>query len=614
MPLAFPNLRLLFALGLAMACLLVYFPGLSGGFIFDDFPNIVTNSRLRFEDFSLSALRTAAGAYEGGIIGRPLATLGFALDLAIGGKNAWVFKVHSLIVHTLNALLVLALATRLLALPRSLAPWPAWAPFAIALAWAVHPLQVSTVLYVVQRMEMLALTFVLLSLLAYLRGRLRQREGQAGWGWLILSGLLAGVGALSKESAALFPVYALMLELTLLGFDCRAPRTRKILKGLYLTCGLLAGLGFMFWILPANLSPEAYSIRDFTVYERLLTQLRVLPMYLGQMLLPLPNSMPFYYDAYPPSTGWLSPATTLSGGLFLAALLAVGWLLRRRVPLAALGIFWFFSAHLLTSNVVALELVFEHRNYFALLGVLLAVAALLRLVPIARMGSAAAVATSAVLVGVALLGAIRAATWGHPLVLASDLVARSPYSVRASSDLATLYASLSDNDSGSPFHQLAQQEYERGAKLPNASPLPEQGLIVLAGTAGIPAKQAWWDSLILKIQVRPIGPQEMMAVTGLMAQHRDGVPVDALRLSQAYAELLARGGMPPGLYVQYGEFAAFTLDDDALAERLYFEAVENPATDERLVLRMLLLLQTRGRSEQAHSLRERALTLGRLAN
>ena len=48
-------------------------------------------------------------------------------------------------------------------------------------------------------------------------------------------------------------------------------------------------------------------------------------------------------------------------------------MLRRQRPLVALGIAWFFAAQLLTATVVPLELVFEHRNYFASLGICLAV-------------------------------------------------------------------------------------------------------------------------------------------------------------------------------------------------------------------------------------------------
>src|SRR5690606_18744603 len=111
----------------------------------------------------------------------------------------------------------------------------------------------------------------------------------------------------------------------------------------------IAAVLFFGWLLPRFASPETFAIRDFTVGERLLTQLRVLPMYIGQVLLPLPDSMTFYYDTYPKSTGWLSPITTLLGGVFLVALAFLAWRLRRGAPLASLGILWFFAGHLLTS-------------------------------------------------------------------------------------------------------------------------------------------------------------------------------------------------------------------------------------------------------------------------
>ena len=51
--------------------------------------------------------------------------------------------------------------------------------------------------------------------------------------------------------------------------------------------------------------------------------------------------------------------------------------MRTRWPLFSLGVFLFFAAHLITSNVIGLELAFEHRNHFALIGAVLAVGSLL---------------------------------------------------------------------------------------------------------------------------------------------------------------------------------------------------------------------------------------------
>jgi NADPH:quinone reductase-like Zn-dependent oxidoreductase len=83
----------------------------------------------------------------------------------------------------------------------------------LALAWATLPLQVSSVLYVVQRMELMAATAVLLGLLAYHRGRAGLNAGDArGWAWLVGAGGIALVGVGAKESAALFFAYVLVAE------------------------------------------------------------------------------------------------------------------------------------------------------------------------------------------------------------------------------------------------------------------------------------------------------------------------------------------------------------------------------------------------------------------
>src|SRR5690606_38852764 len=84
------------AIALLLLTGLVYYPGLSGDFVFDDFGNIVFNNRIHAETLTWEAISRAAGAYQGPI-GRPLATISFALDYAIGGQSAYAFKVHNLL-------------------------------------------------------------------------------------------------------------------------------------------------------------------------------------------------------------------------------------------------------------------------------------------------------------------------------------------------------------------------------------------------------------------------------------------------------------------------------------------------------------------------------------
>ncbi len=590
---------------------LVYWPGLAGGFIFDDYPNIVTNPAVHAESLTWESLRTAAKAYEPGAYGRPLATITFAIDYAIGGKDAWQFKLTSLLVHLINTLLVFWLVRRLLELCRADgARATIIAAATIALLWAAHPMQVSSVLYVVQRMETLSLTFVLLALIAYLHGRVRQREGRPGWAWLAASALLAGIGMLSKETAALFPAYALALELTVLRFEAKSAGTTRALKLAY-TAGIAIALAvFLIVVLPQYAGPNAFSGRDFTLSERLLTQLRVLPMYLGQMLLPVPSNLAFYYDDYAKSTGLLSPYTTLLGGLFLAFLLALAWRVRQRMPLVSLGILWFFASHLITSNVFNLELVFEHRNYFALLGVLLVLADLVRRIPMRDGPALKYVGIAAVALGFGALAMLRSASWGNELHLAMELVTRNPDSPRASSDLATIYVGMAGNDASSPFAAMGEAEFERGARLPYSSPLPEQGLILVAASQGRPVKDEWWDSFIHKVKTRPIGPQERMAVAGLLKQRYKGIELDDRRVSEAYAALLARKPMPPEFYAMYGDYALVYLKDEALADRMFAQVVERSGNNVDYVSQILGSLVTDGRVRQAGVVLEKARALG----
>jgi hypothetical protein len=578
---------------LLLACVVVFWPGLRGGYLFDDYPNIVSNPLIGAESVDAASVKAALRGYNNGELGRPLSTLSFLVDKVRGDAAPQPFKTTNLALHAINALLVLLLLQRLLAfaLPHKDTRLMA---FALALAWAVHPLQVSTVLYIVQRMEIISLSFVLMALLAYLRGRVHQIKGTRGWPWIAAGALLAGMGLLGKETAVLFPVYVLGLEMTVLGFAAANPRTTAAYRAFWGVAVVAATVVFVLWAVPHFSSQAYYSLRDFTVQERLLTQLRVLPMYLGWVVAPLPGHLVFYYDQLVASRNLFDPITTLLGGLFLAGLLAAAGALRRRMPLFSLGVLWFFGAHLLTSNVVNLELAFEHRNYFALLGALLAIGALFARFTTDPNRGVVRMSVAAALLALAALAMIRSATWGDPLLLASEMAASNPLSARASNDLAEQYMNLGGDNADSPFYYMAEQEFERGSRLASASPLTEQGLLILAAAAGQTAKPEWWDSLQAKLEQRPIGPQERMAVVGLLRQREKGLPIDDRRLAQAYTVLLERHPAPAHIHAQFGDHAINQLGDAALAQSLFLKA------------NMVATLQGEGHDELALAVVDRA--------
>lgn len=585
---------------IALITLLAYWPGLSGSFLFDDFPNILQNERIQITSLGLESLRSAANSFDGG---RPLAMLSLGVDHYAWGMDPWGYKLTNLATHLLNSLLVYFLAIALLraARPGSGGSDSRLSLF-LALAWAIHPLQVSTTLYVIQRMEMMCFTFVLLALLAYLKGRKLQAEGMTGWPWLLASVLLGSVGLLFKESAVLLPAYTLALELTVIGFAASTPKAARAWRLAYGTATLASLAMFAFLVIPRYMTDDAYAFRDFSAVERLLTQFRALPMYLGWILVPNPASYHFYYDNYPVSTSLFQPITTISGAVLLATLFATAWIARKRIPLLSLGVLWFFASHFLTSNVAALELVFEHRNYAALFGVLLALLALFQHIPAISGSRVVPLASGALLVGLLAMTLIRSASWGDPLNLAIELADRNPTSSRASADLGEQYMMLAQGDAGSPFYAMAVQEFERGASIPGSSPMPEQGLILLAAVSRQPAKQEWWDSLVSKLETRAVGPQEVSMLTGLMARRDEGLEFDDRRFADAYMTAINRIQMPPTQYFAFGLHALNHLKDPGLAQALFRMSAEHASGDATLVAALVETLATRGHREQASQL------------
>ena len=375
---SWPILKGLLIIALLAFVALVYYPGLSGSFIFDDTSNIVENSSVQMETPDWASVKEAATAYGNRFPHRPVSTISLAFDHWLWDGEAYGFKLTNLALHLVTTLLILLLARQLfqLASPAASKGDSFWPAAAIAAIWAIHPLQVSTVLYVVQRMEMLAALFIVLSLLAFIAARVRLEAGQAGgWGFMLLAGFFTLFGVFSKETGILAPFFMLALEALVFRFSTALPRSARILKSGFSVIVLVALSVYLFWLVPEYLFGEHFVKREFTWDERLLTQLRVLPMYIAWILFPATDHYLFYYDHFAHSEGLLSPVTTLLGGGFLVGLLAAAWISRQRAPLVALGIVWFFISHALTSNLFSLELVFEHRNYFAIYTVLLAVAA-----------------------------------------------------------------------------------------------------------------------------------------------------------------------------------------------------------------------------------------------
>lgn len=586
----------------------MYWPGLKGGWLFDDYPVVFKNVQVQLASVDWASLRNAWDGFKVGEIGRPLATLSFGVNFWLGGDSPWGYKFVNLVLHALNVVLVWRLVHTIALLPQAKLEVASARLIAgaVAILWAIHPLQVSSVLYIVQRMEVLATTFVFLSLLLYLAGRRRQIAGaRGGWRLLFAAAIVAACGLLSKETAALAGLYALCIELALLKFSAWSANDAKRLKAAYTALGCIAVLAAVYICLKYA-SASAYQGRWFTADERVLTQFRALPLYLGQMFFPAPGRMHFYYDDVVASTSLWHPITTVIGALFLAALVVLAWLVRRRCPLVTLGIAWFFAAHALTSSPINLELVFEHRNYFALLGAVLAAVAGVRALWAGFNPNALRLITAIIVIALSGLTLLRAATWGDVFLLATELAQENPRSPRAATDLGEQYMLLSGMRASSPYYAKARDEYLRAAALPLASPLPEAALLMMTAVSGQSADPAWWRSLQDKVAGNPLGAQEKLAVQSLLLQYYDGVPIDVHHLDQAIAALFSRMHPESSAYAQYADFILRAGLGQERAVRLYVDAFLASGSDMDYLQRLTADLSAAGHADIATQLLEKA--------
>ncbi len=523
--------------------------------MFDDYPTILQSDWVKIQALSVESLWRAAFAYDpSGGLPRPLVNASFALNHWLSGLDPAPYKLTNIALHALNGLLAYGLVLRLMQASghRAAAARP-WALLA-AMAWLAHPLQVSTVLYVVQRMEMACTTFTLLAALGYTELRLRMLAGRAP-GLALPVGIAAATALAwtAKENAALIPYFLLAIEGVVFRGQAAQPNHARWLRW-GIGVGLVLGLAAAASLYAHGLAhPEAFAARDFGPGERLASQAVVLPFYLGLMLVPRLSEMTFYYDQW-----WLRdwpPSEVSLGAGLLLGLVVLAVLARQRRPLVALGVAWFFIAHLITSAPLPLELAFEHRNYTALLGVLIAVVGLL---PVSDAPTPRKHFAIPLLLVLALGSSttLRALYWAEPSLLARYLVDINPGSARAALDLGERYMLAAKRNPESPLAAQAIAEYERAMAMPNGSILGEHAALLMAAQFGMPQKAEWWASMVRKLRDDPLRPQDVDALVGVVEQRLQGLPINDLALLQATLTAARRGILAPELLLLFATHAA----------------------------------------------------------
>lgn len=357
----------LFIIGMLLT-IWVYRIGLDSRFVLDDEANLQNLTKIQAQPgLETTLFYISQGA--AGLLGRPVSSLSFAMQFHDWPNNPAAFKYINLMLHLLIACLIYIFLQQVIASLKITTNFYQFVPAIVTIIWLLHPMQVTTVLYTVQRMTQLSALFTLLGLVCYLKGRLSLTATKAlgSYGYALIGIVLCGsLAVFSKENGALLLLYIALLELTILQQQTRTAAWNKLLL-LFIVIPLAFALVYLI-INFQTLIIDGYAEKPFTLSERLLTESRVVLQYGLNLFIPQPSAYGLYHDNITISTSLLTPISTLFACLFLLALFITVIKFRTKYPLACFAIAWFFIAHSLESSIFPLELYFEHRNYLAIIG------------------------------------------------------------------------------------------------------------------------------------------------------------------------------------------------------------------------------------------------------
>ncbi len=427
------NLRNFFyILALVTVTFLLYSNTFDSPIMFDDWAHIEGNPHIRITTLDWHSLKKAA--FDSPLHTRPVANVSLALNYYFHQYALPGYHLVNIIIHIITGIILYFLLKTTLNLPSQRFQFDSsdWLPFVATLIWLVHPLQIQSITYIVQRMNSLAAMFSILALLSYVKARLAETRG-----WKIfLFGSAVGAGILalgSKEVAATLPFFVLLYEWFFL----------QDLDGTWLKKRLLpiAGVGLVLVFVailylgahPIDAITASYGIRDFTMYQRVLTEFRVVLFYISLLFFPYPGRLNLDHD-FMVSSSLASPPTTIVSIVILISLFVLAVLLSRKQRLLSFCILWFLGNLVIESSVIGLEIIFEHRTYLpsmmAVLGIVVVVGRL--------------VYKSWLQVAVGIMVVIlfsvwtfqRNMVWQDEVLLRRDSVAKSPNKPRAHAILA----------------------------------------------------------------------------------------------------------------------------------------------------------------------------------
>jgi len=349
-------------ISLFIILLAIYSNSFYGEWHFDDFANIVDNPYVKIKSFSWPEIKHCMfGIYQDRLL-RPLSYFSFALNYKFGGMDVFGFHVVNFIIHYMAAVFLFLFIYNTLKLPLLREKYsPIAYPVALlsTFFWALNPVQVTSVTYIVQRMASMAGLFYIMSMYFYLKARTAENS-ISSISFFILCFVAGFAAVLTKENSVMLPVSILLFDLFLIK-GLTKENIKIFSKILFLPLLLILIIGFIYTGGFSN-AFGGYDIRDFSMTQRLLTEPRVILFYLSLLFYPISSRLTLLYDMEV-SRSLFQPWTTIPSILLILFLISFAFYIARKRPLISFCIIFYFLNHLIEGSVFSLELIYEHRNY-----------------------------------------------------------------------------------------------------------------------------------------------------------------------------------------------------------------------------------------------------------
>lgn len=528
---------LLFIALLAALTAWVYWPGISGPALLDDRSSVLVIDDL--QERPELALDYIFGD-KSGALGRSVSMTSFVLEKMYLDEGIAGNKKVNIVLHLINGVLLIWLFWLLFRYLNV----PGYRALAVLLGavWLLHPLLVSTVLYVVQRMAMLATLFMLLACISYVYWRLRLIAGTANTLRFLPVPLFFVIAMLAKENAVVLVPTLLLLEVW--WFECKGERgdvipwLRRLSYSLIAMGAIaLASIVLLQWdTLAARLHR-----RPFSLTERLLTQSRVVWDYVAQSVNPQVTRMGLYHDDVVVSTSLFEPITTLFAVLsWILVVLVCGVLLRSRGGRwIVFGLAWFVLGHSVESTVLPLEMYFEHRNYFPLMGLVLALGSLFAIVVNKWPEPKSPLLVCLGLCAVVLSGSTSSQVqiWSNRSLLILNHLNGHPLSTRANIDMATELASRGEAEASHHYSKIAFATSSNKASTQERAGDYQVRDLALSCIAGKPVPALRIDTLGADDPQRPLSSVTTLLSLVRLLQDNRCPQFDRIRFADRMAEL-----------------------------------------------------------------------------